>query len=282
MLNVTPAHRKHIAVTTFVLLLLLLQPLTAFPTYAAKVRDYWPTNGWRESKPEAQGMSSSKLGDMMRYIEDNYVFIDGLVVIRNGYLVFEAYPNSDYKLGDKHLLYSVTKSFTSCLVGIAIEENLIRGTGDKMLNYFPNTTIGNLNDQKKRITLGNLLTMRSGLSWDESSAPYDSPLNGIYQINRGEGLTYCLSLPIESEPGSHWLYNTGASHILSGVITSATGMNTLEYAKTRLFEPLGINDVEWGRDPGGIVKGGFDLQLTPRDMAKFFVTEYSKCLSPSL
>ena len=247
--------------------ILLCALIPAVPSSADP--DYWPTEGWLTSTPEEQGMSSAKLQEMMDYIESDYYIIHSLLVVRNGYIVWEEYPSTGYDEDTLHLLFSVTKSFTSCLTGIAIDRGYIGGVSERMLSFFPNRTVENLEGGKEGITLENLLMMRSGMFWDESSAPYDSPENGIYHINREDGLQWCLDLPMVAEPDELWHYNTGSSHILSGVVHSATGSSTLDFATEHLFGPLGITDVIWGRDMGTTYKGGFDLQLTPRDMAKF-------------
>ena len=214
-------------------------------------------------------MSSVKLQEMMDYIQSDYYIIHSIVIVRNGYIVWEEYPATGYSEDTLHLLFSVTKSFTACLTGIAIDQGYIGGVSETMLSFFPNRTVENLEGGKERITLENLLMMRSGMFWDESSAPYDSPENGIYHINREDGLQWCLDLPMVAEPDQLWHYNTGSSHILSGVVHSATGSSTFDFAKENLFGPLGITNVIWARDMGTTYKGGFDLQLTPRDMAKF-------------
>jgi CubicO group peptidase (beta-lactamase class C family) len=221
------------------------------------------------SSPEEQGMSSSKLQEMMDFIESNSLPIHGLVIVRHGYIVWEAYPTPGYDTNTPHRLYSVTKSFTSCLIGIALEKGYIESLNQTMVSFFPNRNITNLNDWKRRITVRDLLMMKSGMKWDESSAPFTSPQNDVYHILHGDGLQYCLNLPSQALPGTLWHYNTGSSHILSGIITDATGMTTLEFARQNLFEPIGIRNVTWSRDEAGTYIGGFDLQITPRDMAKF-------------
>ena len=237
-----------------------------FPVYAEDT--YFPDEEWRISTPEEQGMSSERLEEMMNYIDENYLQIEGVVIIRNGYLVFERYPSPDYDADTRHFLFSVTKSFTSALIGIAVEHGLV-STSDTMVSYFPDREIQNLNDRKSRVTVEQLLMMRSGMKWDESSAGYDTPENDIYHINHGDGLQYCLDLPMVYDPGTQWHYNTGSSQILSGIVRVTSGTSTLEFAKTYLFGPIGITNVEWSADLGGTQKGGFDLQLTPRDMARF-------------
>lgn len=254
-------------IVTVSLLVLLLSPMIS--PIRASTGEYYPTAGWRTSTPEAQGMTTKKLQEMNDYIRVNGVSIDGVVVIRHGYLVWEYYPNTAYDANTIHYLYSVTKSFTSCLIGIALDKGYIHNTSQRMVSFFPDRTIANLDDRKQRITLENLLMMKSGMRWDESSAPFTDPRNDIYHILHEDGLQWCLDLETDSEPGTYWRYNTGASHILSGIVTASTGASTLKFAEENLFKPLGITHYSWATDPGGTVIGGFDLQLSPRDMAKF-------------
>jgi CubicO group peptidase (beta-lactamase class C family) len=230
---------------------------------------YYPKEDWRISTPQEQGLSSEKLRQMMTFIEENYLQIEGIVLIRNGYLVFEQYPSQEYDAETRHYLYSVTKSFTSALIGIALNQSLITNTSKTMISFFPDREIANSNGSKNKVTVEDLLMMRSGMKWDETSAGYDTPENDIYHINHGDGLQYCLDLPMIAEPGEQWYYNTGSSHILSGIIRQTSGTSTLDFAKTYLFGPIGVENVIWSADLGGTQKGGFDLQLTPRDMARF-------------
>lgn len=232
--------------------------------------DYWPTDGWRFSTPEEQGMDSNRLQNMIDYIESNSITIHSLIVLRHGYIVLEKYPTSEYNENMTHLLYSVTKSFTSSLIGIAIDKGYIDNVSQGVLDFFPNRTIGNLDERKERMRLEHLLTMRSGMEWDEWSAPFTSPQNDVWHLYAGpDGLQYALNLSMVAEPGSVWHYNTGVSHILSGIIQETTGMRTLEFANEHLFGPLGIHNVIWRTDRQGVNQGGFDLRLRPRDMAKF-------------
>jgi CubicO group peptidase (beta-lactamase class C family) len=235
---------------------------------SATERDYWPTNGWQNSTPEEQGLDSARLQEMMDYIEDNHVSIQSVVVVRNGYKILEEY-SSYYDQSDTHLLFSVTKSFTSALVGIAIEQGYIDNVSVPMLSFFPDYNITNEDPRRERITIEHLLTMRSGMFWDETSVPFSSPLNGIYQINSGDGVEFMLNSDMVAEPGTLWHYNTGASHLLSAIVQVATGMTTLEFAEENLFGPLNISPAYWSRDLAGWYKGGYDLRMTTLNMAKF-------------
>jgi CubicO group peptidase (beta-lactamase class C family) len=238
--------------------------------------NYWPTAGWRNSTPEEQGMSSTRLQEMVTHITEQDLDVHSVIVIRHGYVVLEEYPNPyqgqarTMSYHGTHYLYSVTKSFSSCLIGIALYQGYIDNTSQTVLPFFPNMTFSNVDARKERMTLGDLLTMRSGLPWDETSAPFSSPANDVYQVNYNSsgGVQYVLDRPMECDPGTVFLYNTGASHVLSGIIQETTGMPTSDFANESLFTPLNITPFYWPSDAKGVNFGGYDLQLKPLDMAK--------------
>ncbi|NHJ20738.1 MAG: class C beta-lactamase-related serine hydrolase [Candidatus Lokiarchaeota archaeon] len=237
----------------------------------ASVPQYWPTNGWRTSQPEIQGMSSAKLQELHAYIRDADLPLDSVIVVRNGYIVYEDYPNSPrYREHTLHILHSVTKSFTSALTGIAIQEGYIGSVHDTVLSYFPNRTIANVDAWKQNMTLEHLLNMMAGMEWDEWTYPYSDPRNDLNQmVNSGDCIQFMLDRNMTAPPGSVWLYNTGASHLLAGIIRQTTGKTPLQYGFEVLFTPLGITDVQWTSDSQGLNFGGSELRLKPRDMAKF-------------
>ena len=222
-------------------------------------------DNWEISSPEEQGMNSSKLSELESYITINYPGIYSMVIIRNGYLVAEEYFK--YPATTKRNIYSCTKSFTSALIGIAIEEGYIESINESVLDFFPSYTFANTDERKQNMTLYHLLTMTTGLNWDESN--YDDPQNPIYLMwDSSDWIQYVLDQEMVNEPGTTFEYNTGASHVISAIINSTTGMSTQEYAESRLFNPLGIEDYTWPTDPNGIHKGGEGLELTPRSLAK--------------
>lgn len=245
--------------------------------FHSATRDYWPTEGWRNSTPEEQGIDSVLLHAMTDHIADEDLDVHSVIVIRHGYVVFEEYPDPwqgvsrTQSINGTHYLYSVTKSFTSCLIGLAIDNGYIDNTSQTLLSFFPDYTVANVDERKEHITLRNLLTMRSGLPWDETSAPFTSPENDVYQVNYNlsGGVQYVLDRPMEYEPDEMFHYNTGASHLLSGIVQETTGMSTLDFAAANLFAPLGIDTFYWNRDTQDVYFGGYDLQLRPLDMAKF-------------
>jgi CubicO group peptidase (beta-lactamase class C family) len=224
---------------------------------------YWPTEGWRTSTPEQQGLDSEKLGEVLDYIQEEDVNIHSLMIIRNGYVVMDAYfyPFSE---GSIHDTASVTKSFTSTLIGIAISEGYISGVEQPVLGFFSERTVENVDARKEAMTLEDLLTMRSG--FECVNDPFEATLSEMRESP--DWVQFTLDLPMAEEPGTRFVYCSPNSHLLSGIIRETTGMSEQDYANGSLFEPLGISNVSWPSDPQGNNHGWGDLRLTPYDMAK--------------
>jgi CubicO group peptidase (beta-lactamase class C family) len=217
------------------------------------------------STPEEQGMDSAAFAagiDFLLENRDTYR-VHSVVVIRNDRVVLDArfYPfSSEWR----HDLASVTKSLTSTLVGIAIDKGFIAGVDVPVLDYFPDHTIANRDARKERMTLEDLLTMRSGFECD----PTNSEATLTEMTNSADWVQFALDLPMADEPGQLHVYCSPNVHLLSAIIGRATGSSTLEFARKHLFGPLGITNVEWFVDPQGIHRGWGDLHLTPPDMPK--------------
>ena len=224
---------------------------------------YWPTDGWRPSTPEQQGMSSVKLSEMEQHIAQLSwgQHVRSVLIIRNGYIVHESYYDPAYGVDQIVNIYSCTKSVSSALIGIAIEEGHIGGVNETMVDLFANRTIANLDSRKQAVTLQHLLTMQSGIAWDDDDA--------LHMIDSPDWVQYVLDRPMRDDPGTVWVYNSGGSHLLSQIINQTVGNTTRAFAEDRLFSPLGISDYQWEEDPQGVVFGGAWLHLRPRDMAKF-------------
>ncbi|KKG83437.1 serine hydrolase domain-containing protein [Methanosarcina mazei] len=224
---------------------------------------YWPTEGWRTSTPEQQGMESEKLAELLDYIQEKDINIHSLLIIRNGYVVADVYfyPFTNNSVHD---VASVTKSFTGTLIGIAISERYIAGVNQPVLDFFPNRTVANVDANKKAMTLEDLLTMRSGLEC--VNEPYEITTEQMEKSP--DWIQFALDLPMAEEPGTRFVYCSSNSHLLSGIISETTGMNESDYAQERLFEPLGISNFIWPSDPQGNNYGWGDLHMTPHDMAK--------------
>lgn len=238
-------------------------PVRAQSTGGPAAPDYWPTNGWRSATPEQQGIDSNKLADALDHIRKKNINIHSLLIIRNGYVVLDAYFHP-YRETDVHDIASVTKTLTSTLVGIAIEQGKIKSVQESALTFFPERSISNRDARKERITIEHLLTMTSGL--DCRNKLGEQTLDEMKQS--ADWVQFMLNLAVVEEPGSKYLYCSGGTHLLSGIIAQATGMSELEFARRSLFEPLGIKDATWPTDSQGVNHGWGDLQLHPRDLAK--------------
>jgi CubicO group peptidase (beta-lactamase class C family) len=188
-----------------------------------------------------------------------------VLVTRHGRIVLEA-SYAPFRAGLKHRAYSATKSVVSTLVGMALGDGLLDSTGRRVVDFFPDRTIANLDGAKKAITVQHLLDMTSGLAWTEGlSGAIDSP---IAMARAPDWQQFVLDQPMASAPGTRFYYNSGNSHLLSAILSKVTGRSANDYAREKLFGPLGIDDMLWQADPQGVSGGGWGLYLQPRDMAK--------------
>jgi CubicO group peptidase (beta-lactamase class C family) len=226
---------------------------------------YWPTKTWKTATPESQGIDSKKMANMLNTIWDRYDSIDSVLVVRNGYLVLEAY-RKPWNAQTRHIIYSCTKSVSSALIGIAIDKGYIKDVNQPVLSFFPEYAIKNLDENKNAMTLEHVLTMTTGLECRDS---YRFKWTGLTSMRLSEDWAkHVLDLPMTAKPGTIFEYCNGASFLLTAIIRKSTGMSALSFAEKHLFEPLGISDVEWFSNPQGITIGYSKLHLRPRDMAK--------------
>jgi len=249
-------------------LLILIVILATSQVSAQAIRgphspNYWPTQGWRSTTPERQGIDSDKLADALDYIQKHDVSVHNLLVIRDGYVVLDAYFYP-YDKANVHDVASVTKSITSVLIGIAIDRGKIPSMHQPALSLFPNKQIANRDTRKERLTIEHLLTMSSGV--DCQYEPSEPTLRQMRQSN--DWVQFMLDLPMTTEAGEKFVYCSGGMHLLSGIISQTTGISALDFARQTLFAPLGIRDVIWPSDAQGRSHGWGDLHLHPYDMAK--------------
>ena len=256
-----------------------------------KERDYFPTKGWKYSTPEQQGMNSRFLADAIRYIDNYFKNYFGFVVIKNGYLIFESHNQNPYEekssqllkacfslltkvlkrpgdtFKDKHSdlfnLRSATKSIMSILVGIAVDKGYIKSIEDRVLDYLPLSYNQITDERKKNLKISHLLTMKSGVPSIETGINASKMI-----LSNGDWVKFILNLPLECDPGEKFVYNSANTHLLSAIITTATNMSTLDFAKKFLFEPLGIKGVYWEKDSKGFNFGGGNLFMSQYDLAK--------------
>jgi len=193
------------------------------------------------SSPEDQSMDSVTLGDLISYIQKSNITIRSVLVSRNDNIVLETYFHP-FSREDRTLAASVTKSIISALVGIAVDNGVIKDIDQKIGGFFPEFTFLREETKKQDITIRHLLTMSSGLQWDDGEDQAE-------MMTRSDCAEYVLSRPLAEKPGAVFNYNSGGAHVLSVLLTRATGMNTRKFAEKYLFAPLGITDFDWKPAP---------------------------------
>ncbi len=232
--------------------------------------EYWPTKEWRICQPEEVGIRSDRLLEVFKYAANPRINTQGLVIIRKGYIVGEAYFG-DFTRDSRHESFSIAKSFTSALIGIAIEKGFLKGVEEKVSKFYPEWQKPETQEAKKRVTIRHLLTMTSGLEWNEEDYYKDRSQNDVYKMieSSEDYLQYVLEKPVTYEPGSRWYYSSGDSMLLSGVIEKSTKMDVFEFASRYLFKPLGLENIIWLKDPANHTITAWGIQATLREFAKF-------------
>jgi CubicO group peptidase (beta-lactamase class C family) len=241
-------------------------PLTASPVRATNVptaeqHAYWPGDEWHVSSPEEQGIDSASILSMLQEIRQKDLNVHSVLVIRHGYLVTEVYF-PPYAREIKHPVYSVTKSVTSAMTGIAIRDDQIKSVRQNALDFFPEIAAETKDKYLKELTVEHLLTMSAGFNTNTMPDFYnkDASFDSAKYILTYDSVLY--------KPGETFYYDSGMPHLMSAIIQKASGQTLEAYAKTDLFGPLGITDYGWQADPQGITTGNSGLILRPRDMAK--------------
>jgi CubicO group peptidase (beta-lactamase class C family) len=288
------------------LLVMAVAGTLALPTGAVQVE--WPTAGWARATPESQGLASAPFDALDRDARDGlYGYVDRLFVVRNGRAVIDRRYIHDYRaighglsgpLGcgegcpdpstgmtgdfnyydarrhpfyqgrDVHTLQSVTKSIAATVIGAAMHRGAIRGLDRPLLSFFGDRDLTGIDPRLGRAMLADLLTMRTGIEWHEGDRPLDDT-NTTVQLERSQDwIAFTLTQPMDAEPGTRWAYNSGGSHLMSGVIRTATGRFIDDYAEEALFGPLGIRDFHWKKTPRGHPDTEGGLYLTAEDLAK--------------
>ncbi len=279
----------------FILITLIFLIFLALLTFGGNIsQEIWPTSGWEKSTCSEQNLDCTFLDFLDKKIASaEYGYVDSMLIIRNGYIVYEKSYEHDYfkinygkdsspslynyfnpvyhpfyKETRLHTLQSVTKSVTSALIGIAIGRGEITGVEAKVLDFFDKAEVENLDERKRRMTLEDLLTMRAGIEWNESTS-YTDPQNSCTQMEGSEDwIKFVINRRMEVAPGTRFEYNSGASQLLSFIIKKSTGLHVNEYAEKYLFLPLGIKNYEWKVTPTGYPDTEGGLYLEPRDLAK--------------
>lgn len=276
---------------------------TLMLTQLISAQSPWPTKSWPTSTPRAEGLDPNVLA---RFDADiaagKFGLIDSMLVIRHGKVVYERGYKHDYdaiyakeaaepgplnandpsgpynyfnpwwhpfyRRGDLHTMQSVTKTVTSVVIGVAMARGQFPVLDTPVLTFFDPAKVANVDDRKRRMTIRHLLTMTSGLDWDED-LPYADPKNDSSRMEASfDWVRYTIDRPMAQEPGATFKYSSGVTQLLSHIFRVATAQDIEEYAARHLFAPLGIDRYFWKRSPTGLVDTEGGLYLTSRDVAK--------------
>jgi len=209
------------------------------------------------SLPEAQGVSSAGILDFLNTVETKKLNVHSVMVLRHGQVVAEGWW-APYAANLKHTLYSLSKSFTSTAVGMAVGEGRLK-VEDKVLSFFPKEAPATVSPHLAAMRVKDLLMMATGHQTEPA----------LRSATDNNWIKAFLAHPVEHEPGTFYLYNSGATYMLSAIIQKQTGQTLLAYLTPRLFVPLGIEGADWETDPNGINTGGWGLRVRTEDIAKF-------------
>ncbi len=267
----------------------------------------WPTAGWPSSTIEAAGLEAFPFDSLeAKILAGSLGYVDRLFVVHDGKVVLDKHYTNDYRAisqgksgilgcgyatceGDSawngynyyhpgwhpyylgqpvHTLQSVTKSVSSALIGLALKQGKISSLEEPLLDYFQDYDLSRVDERLRAATLDDLLTMRSGIEWHEMDRPLDSTnTTGQLEVS-DDWIQFTLDQPMDADPGTKWVYNSGGSHLMSGIIKKATGRYIDDYAEEFLFKPLGISSYHWKKTPRGFPDTEGGLYLAAEDLAK--------------
>ncbi len=223
-----------------------------------------PGDDWEVSTPEEQGLDPMLVAEL--YLEAAQLpTLYGLLVIKNDHLIAEGYFNEGGP-EQKSSRQSVTKSYTSALVGIALDQGCFSSVEEKMMDFFPEFA-GQIDDaRKERITIRDLLQMRAGYPWEEREPPY---FDTLFFSGNWHWLPHLVDFPLTSDPGTEFKYSNLTSHLLGVIVARACGKDLKSYGEENLFTPIGAEVSSWYHDADNYNLGSMGIFVTARDMAKF-------------
>jgi CubicO group peptidase (beta-lactamase class C family) len=262
-----------------------------------------PTKGWTTTAPAQVGLDGGALASLDAEIASGaFGLLDSMLVVRRGRVAYERSYSHDYdaltgkqarqpgtlglhdpsgpynylnpwwhpyyRRGDLHTMQSITKTFLSVTIGVALARGEFPDLDTPILKFFDEAKVAHLDARKRRITIRHLLTMTAGIEWREN-LPFSDPANSAHAMEASfDWAQFTIDQPMQYEPGTVFHYSSGATQVLAQVFERATGQDVEEYAARYLFAPLGIEQWYWKRTPTGQTNCEGGLYVRPRDLAK--------------
>lgn len=245
---------QHLSSSAASLLAAVLVPALLSHAAAAEAAPKLP-----RSTPEAEGVDSGGLLRFVEALEKNVDAVHSMMLVRHGKVVAEGWW-APYEAGDHHVMYSVSKSFTSTAVGFASQEGLL-SVNDTILSFFPDQAPAKPSEKMKEMRIRDLLRMSTGHDKD--------PSPDVKASKDGQWIKAFLATDVADKPGTHFLYNSIGTYMLGAVVQKVSGKTLEEYLRPRLFEPLGLEPPLWGKSPEGVNLGDGGISLHTEDIAKF-------------
>lgn len=212
-----------------------------------------------ETTPESVGVSSDAVLSLIVKLDKDVEGMHGIVIMRHGKVISKGWW-APYEQDNTHILYSLSKSFTSTAIGMAVDEGLL-SLDDKVVKFFPDELPAKPSENLKAMTIKDLLIMGTGNDFDT--------LKPIKETTEKSWVKVFLAQPVKHKPGAHFQYNTGATYMLSAILQKVSGEKLVDYLKPRLFAPLGIEEYTWEECPMGVNTGGYGLKIKTEAIAKF-------------
>jgi len=228
--------------------------------------DYTPLPGddWKVSTPAEQGLDPMLVAELY-FNAAELETLKGLVVVKNDHLIAEGYFNGG-SVDEMFDRASATKSFTSALVGIAIDQGCISSVDQKMIDFFPEFASQIKDSRKAEITIRDLLQMRGGYPDEEYTPPY---MEILFFSDNWHHIPHLVDFPLTNDPGSQFQYSNLTSHLLAVIVARACDTDLKSFAQEHLFTLIGAEVGDWNRDADNYNWGCFEIYVTTRDMAKF-------------
>jgi len=221
-----------------------------------------PGDDWPVSTPAEHGLDPTLVAKL--YLDAAELSnLYGLLIVKDGHLISEGYFN-DGAVDRQTGLASVTKSYTSALVGIALDQGCLQSVDQKMIDFFPEFADQITDPRKAQITIGDMLQMRSGYPWEERVPPYMDMI-----LSSDNWLPYIVDFPLVADPGTKYGYSNLTAHLLGVIVTRACGSSLASYGQQRLFSPIGAEVGDWWQDANEHNLGAGLISFTARDAAKF-------------